>query len=147
MNNGKHGQGTQCTKMGADSAAENTPNAPEFICPICPPKPKSSGFKWKKASLGIRSPWAQRYESKTVWLSLFHWSFKTSTELAPTMKKKRNTEKYTESQKSKLRKYYRINVDETYFFSPGPANISQSKCIFYKCLWVFKQNFCNLFKY
>ena len=22
-----------CTKMGADSSAENTPNAPEFICP------------------------------------------------------------------------------------------------------------------
>ena len=30
MNNGKHGQGTHCTKMGADSSAENTP---EFICP------------------------------------------------------------------------------------------------------------------
>ena len=29
---GKHGQGTHCTKMGADSLAENTPNAPEFIC-------------------------------------------------------------------------------------------------------------------
>ena len=25
--------------------AENTPNAPEFICPICLPKPKSSRFK------------------------------------------------------------------------------------------------------
>ena len=57
MNNGKHGQGTHCTKMGADSLAENTPNAPEFICPICMPKPKSSGFQWKKASLGVRSPW------------------------------------------------------------------------------------------
>ena len=26
---------TVCTKMGADSLAENTPNAPEFIYPIC----------------------------------------------------------------------------------------------------------------
>ena len=25
MNNGKHEQGTNCTKMGADSSAENTP--------------------------------------------------------------------------------------------------------------------------
>ena len=31
FNNGNHGQGTHCTKMGADSLAENTPNAPEFI--------------------------------------------------------------------------------------------------------------------
>ena len=36
---------THCTKMGADSLAENTPNAPEFICPVCLPKPKSSGFQ------------------------------------------------------------------------------------------------------
>ena len=42
--------------MGADSLAENTPNAPEFICPICLPKHKSSEFQWKKASLGVRSP-------------------------------------------------------------------------------------------
>ena len=33
-----------CTKMGTDSSAE--------ITPICLPKPKSLGFKWKKASLG-----------------------------------------------------------------------------------------------
>ena len=33
------------------------PNAPEFICPICLPKPKSSGFQWKKALLGVRSPY------------------------------------------------------------------------------------------
>ena len=30
-----HGQGTHCTKMGADSSTENTPNALECICPIC----------------------------------------------------------------------------------------------------------------
>ena len=43
-------------KMGAYSLAENIPNATEFICPICLPKPKRSGFQWKKASLGVRSP-------------------------------------------------------------------------------------------
>ena len=43
MNNGKHGDGTPCTKMGADSSTENTP---KFICPICVPKPKSLGFQW-----------------------------------------------------------------------------------------------------
>ena len=38
VRDGKHG--THCTKMGADSLAENTLNAPEFICPICLPKPR-----------------------------------------------------------------------------------------------------------
>jgi hypothetical protein len=33
------------TNIGADSLAENTPNAAEFICPICLPKAKSSGFQ------------------------------------------------------------------------------------------------------
>ena len=51
-----HGQGTHCTKMSANSSAENNSNAPEFICPICLPKPKGSGFQWKKASLVVRSP-------------------------------------------------------------------------------------------
>ena len=49
---GKHEQGTLCTKMGADSLAENTLNAQEFISPICLPKPKSSGFRWKKGFIG-----------------------------------------------------------------------------------------------
>ena len=40
---------------GTDSLAENAENAPEFIYPICLPKPKSSGVQWKKALLGIRS--------------------------------------------------------------------------------------------
>ena len=48
-------QGTYCTNIGADNLAENTTNAPEFICPICLHKAESSGFQWKKASLGIRS--------------------------------------------------------------------------------------------
>ena len=38
------GQGAHYTQMGADSLAENAENASEFICPICLPKPKSSGF-------------------------------------------------------------------------------------------------------
>jgi hypothetical protein len=42
--------------MGADISAKSIPNAQELICPICLPKPKSSGFQWKKASLGVRSP-------------------------------------------------------------------------------------------
>ena len=50
---GKHGQGILCTKMGA----KNNPNAPEFTCPISQTKPKSFGFQWIKASLGVRSPW------------------------------------------------------------------------------------------
>ena len=59
MNNGKHVQGTHyhSTKMGADCLAENALNSPKFIYPICLSKAKSSGFQWKKASLGIRSPW------------------------------------------------------------------------------------------
>ena len=36
---GKYGQGTDCTKMSADSSAKITPNAPKFICQICEPKP------------------------------------------------------------------------------------------------------------
>ena len=55
MINGKHGQGTHITKMGADKSAENTPTAPKFICPICLPRPKSLGFWWKKASSGVYS--------------------------------------------------------------------------------------------
>ena len=43
-NNGKHGQGTHCTKMDTDSLAENTTNAPESICPI----PKVLDFNDKR---------------------------------------------------------------------------------------------------
>ena len=34
--------------MGADKLAENTPNAPKFICPICLPKTKSLDFNEKR---------------------------------------------------------------------------------------------------
>ena len=48
----------QCTKMGADSLAENTPNASKKFSPICLPTPKSFGCLKKKLSLGVRSPCA-----------------------------------------------------------------------------------------
>ena len=32
-------------KMSADSLTESAQNAPEFICPIYLPQPKSSGFQ------------------------------------------------------------------------------------------------------
>ena len=50
-NNGKHGQETHSTKMGADSLAENIPNASKNFSPKCLPKPKSSRFL-KKALCG-----------------------------------------------------------------------------------------------
>jgi hypothetical protein len=34
--------------MGADSLAENTPNTPEFICPICP----WPNHNWKSQNTG-----------------------------------------------------------------------------------------------
>ena len=48
MNNGKHGQGTHCTKMGANKSAENTPNVWDF--------------DKKKASLGVLSPWTRKLD-------------------------------------------------------------------------------------
>jgi hypothetical protein len=44
LNNGNNGQRTKCTKIGADCLAENTPNAPEFICP----SPKVLDFNEKR---------------------------------------------------------------------------------------------------
>ena len=52
MINGKHGQGTHITKMGADKLAENTTNAPKLFGPICLPKPKNLGFS-KKSFLWV----------------------------------------------------------------------------------------------
>ena len=40
-------KGTHRIKTGADSLAENTPNAQEFICPICLPEPKILDFNEK----------------------------------------------------------------------------------------------------
>ena len=61
---------THSTKMGADKLAENTPNLPEFICPIWLPKPKSSGFQWKKASLSVRSLCSNTYKDLLLCISL-----------------------------------------------------------------------------
>ena len=55
-------------------SAENTPNDPKFICPICLPKLKSSGFHWKKASLGVLSPWQTLFISMK-W-GILHKDFK-----------------------------------------------------------------------
>ena len=38
--------------MGFDKLAENTPNAPNIVCPNCLPKPKSLGFS-KKMSFWV----------------------------------------------------------------------------------------------
>ena len=51
-------------KGGADSLAENTPNAPKFICPICLSKPKSFEYRWKKVSSGVCSPWFKNFVQK-----------------------------------------------------------------------------------
>ena len=50
-----HGQGTHCTKMGADSSAENTP---KIFGPICLPKTKSVGFS-KNNSLWVSVVFAE----------------------------------------------------------------------------------------
>ena len=57
MNNGKHGQGTHITKMGAESLAENTPNDPKFICPICLPNLSAQAQKFW-ISMKKRLHWA-----------------------------------------------------------------------------------------
>ena len=41
-----------CTKMDADSLAENTENDPEFICSICLPKPQKFWISLKKGFIG-----------------------------------------------------------------------------------------------
>ena len=57
-NNGKHGQGTHSTKMGADGLAENAPNDSNNFSPEYLPKPKSSRFLkkalWVSVVRGIR---------------------------------------------------------------------------------------------
>jgi hypothetical protein len=82
--NGKHGQGTHSTKMGADKLTENTPNAPKFICPNCLFKPKSLGFRWKTASLDVCSPWTTLWKNHYYKKSSAHgekkkWTFLTHT--------------------------------------------------------------------
>ena len=50
--NGKHGQGTHSTKMGADKLAKNNPNAPKCICPNCLQKAQKFGISMKKGFIG-----------------------------------------------------------------------------------------------
>ena len=87
---------THSTKMGADKLAENTPNTPKFVYPNCLLKPKSLGFRWKKASLGGRSPcplesvqdmyfknWASKLEIGLILLGLsFVSNLSVTTNLA-----------------------------------------------------------------
>ena len=47
--------GIHCTKMGADKSAENTQK-------LSVHKPKSLVFRWKKGSLGVRSPCSKTFE-------------------------------------------------------------------------------------
>ena len=44
-------------KMGADKAAENTPNALNLSTQIVCPRPKVWDFAIKKTTLVVRSPW------------------------------------------------------------------------------------------
>ena len=48
MNNGKNGQGTHCTKVGADKLADHTTNAPKFIYQNRLSKPKLWDFDEKR---------------------------------------------------------------------------------------------------
>ena len=56
ISNGKHGQGTHSTIMGADSPAKNTPNALKISAQNVCPSPKFQEFWKKKLSLGVHSP-------------------------------------------------------------------------------------------
>ena len=63
--------------MGIDSLAENTPNAPAFICPICLPQ-QVLNFNKKKASFGVRSPCYKENRMltcKTLHCDMFHVQF------------------------------------------------------------------------
>ena len=53
-----------CTKMGADSSAENNPNAPEFICPILDFNKK--GFIGRPLSVSVAIQHIHPYSIYTV---------------------------------------------------------------------------------
>ena len=59
--------------MGADSLAENTPDAPEFICLMCLPNLSAQAQKFwismKKGLIGrpaVRSPWVHHMHSVII---------------------------------------------------------------------------------
>ena len=63
------GQGTHSTKMGADSLAENTPNASINFSPICLSKPKPFEFlkkssRWMSVVRAYDFHWGYSNESK-----------------------------------------------------------------------------------
>ena len=47
LNNGKHGQGNHCTKMGVDKSAKYTPNAQNLFAQFVCPNPKFLDFNEK----------------------------------------------------------------------------------------------------
>ena len=49
---GKHGQGTHCTKMGADRLAENTPNDKKIYLSKFSAQALKFGFSMKKGFIG-----------------------------------------------------------------------------------------------
>jgi hypothetical protein len=50
--NGKHGQGTHITKMGADNSAKNTPNAPQNCLSTLSAQAQKFGILMKKGFIG-----------------------------------------------------------------------------------------------
>ena len=52
--NGKHGQGTDSTEMGADKLTEKT--MPKNLLPKLSAQAQKFGILMKKASLGVHSP-------------------------------------------------------------------------------------------
>ena len=57
MVNGKHGQETHITKMGADQSAKNTPNAPKNVWSNLSAQAQKFEIFEKKLSTGVRSSW------------------------------------------------------------------------------------------
>jgi hypothetical protein len=49
---GKNGQGTHCTKMGADKSAKNTPNASKIYLPKLSAQVQKFGILMKKGFIG-----------------------------------------------------------------------------------------------
>ena len=64
MHNGKHGQGTHCSKMHADSSAQNNPNVSEFSAQFVCPSPKVLDFIEK------RLHWVSAVRRSYNWIEL-----------------------------------------------------------------------------
>jgi hypothetical protein len=61
--------------MGTESLAENTPNAPEFICPIACPSPKVLDFNEKRrhwvSVVREEEEYLRRKEREENWIRSF----------------------------------------------------------------------------